>query len=250
MKQDNWITRKIKLLFKILLRFFRGKDVPEYEMQMRWFSSCNEGDLIWASMPMSKKELKKIEDSHRVRPYLIVSKNDKGLVGYQCSSKESIRLKGSETVVLEAGEPLQKKTWINLTKEYQIPIKNLRGIPHKINLIKRSEIETRIASIYKEKNFTQNLLNGGWKREKGDMIYYQFGYWIVLKHYYKKLTLGRIYDQKGKNLIPIKIAGNRYYFDKQNILVIDEYIRTNAIVRASKHEMNVIANKLAKEDKK
>ena len=42
--------------------------------QRKIFQETKIGDLLWCKMPLPKKQLKQIEESHRVRPYLVVEK--------------------------------------------------------------------------------------------------------------------------------------------------------------------------------
>ena len=38
--------------------------------QKALFKKLQKGDMVWAKMPLSNKELEKIEEKHRIRPYL------------------------------------------------------------------------------------------------------------------------------------------------------------------------------------
>ena len=57
---------------------------PEQE---ELFESLEPGDVVYAKMPVSAKELKNIPEGHEVRPYLIVEKTDTELVTYPSYSK-------------------------------------------------------------------------------------------------------------------------------------------------------------------
>lgn len=43
--------------------------------QRKIFQETQIGDLLWCKMPLPKKQLKQIEESHRIRPYLVIEKN-------------------------------------------------------------------------------------------------------------------------------------------------------------------------------
>ena len=59
--------------FNILKSFIQK--ITIIKNQKKLFDSLNSGDLVWAKMPLSKKELNSIEANHQVRPYLVVSKD-------------------------------------------------------------------------------------------------------------------------------------------------------------------------------
>ena len=44
------------------------------QKQKEIFEKTQMGDMLWCHMPLSKRELRKIEISHRSRPYLVVKK--------------------------------------------------------------------------------------------------------------------------------------------------------------------------------
>jgi len=52
------------------------------------FEELCPGDVVWALMPLSEEELSAIEESHRIRPYLVVGKDDNAIYAYQSSSKK------------------------------------------------------------------------------------------------------------------------------------------------------------------
>ena len=77
------MLKKIKEIYLKLI----NKIINQNEKK-KIFKSLEIGDMIWGIMPLSKKELEKIEKSHRIRPYLIVRKTKKYLLCYSSSSKE------------------------------------------------------------------------------------------------------------------------------------------------------------------
>lgn len=59
--------------FNILKNFIQK--INTIRNKKKLLNSLKIGDLVWAKMPFSKKQLNLIEESHQVRPYLVVSKN-------------------------------------------------------------------------------------------------------------------------------------------------------------------------------
>lgn len=92
------------------------------------FKNIQIGDLIWAKMPLSKKELKTIEKSHRTRPYLVISKTKYNIECY-ASSSSSRQNKGfnnyEEYCIPKTRYNQNKNSWISLTKKYKVPVCNL-----------------------------------------------------------------------------------------------------------------------------
>lgn len=63
------------------------------EEQKEIFSSLDPGHVVWALMPYDMEILEKIEESHRVRPYLVMYKDECNIYAYESSSSESKRIK-------------------------------------------------------------------------------------------------------------------------------------------------------------
>lgn len=72
----------VKQIYNILM-----KKIKLRKNQKNVLAETKVGDMIWCTMPLSKKKLKKIEESHRIRPYLVVEKEKNFLWCYQSSSK-------------------------------------------------------------------------------------------------------------------------------------------------------------------
>jgi len=55
-------------VFKInvLKNFINTIKATKYQKEL--FKNINMDDFVWAKMPLSKKELNHIEESHRIRP--------------------------------------------------------------------------------------------------------------------------------------------------------------------------------------
>ena len=67
------------------------------------------GFLVWAEMPLSKEELERIEESHRIRPYLVVYKDDANIYAYQCSSRNYNNLNNYEKYYINKKEYNQER---------------------------------------------------------------------------------------------------------------------------------------------
>ena len=65
--------------------------IKRLKEKIKLMNVLQPGDLVWSKMPLSRKELKKIEKEHQVRPYLVVDKSLFFIYAYQSSSKQSAR---------------------------------------------------------------------------------------------------------------------------------------------------------------
>ena len=72
--------------FNILKNFIQK--ITIIKSQKRLLDSLNPGDLVWAKIPLTKKELNSIVENHQVRPYLVVNKDRFNIYAYQSSSKQ------------------------------------------------------------------------------------------------------------------------------------------------------------------
>ena len=50
---------------------FRAK-----KAQKSLLKEVQQGDMVWARMPLGKEELEKVEECHRIRPYLVMWKDE------------------------------------------------------------------------------------------------------------------------------------------------------------------------------
>lgn len=111
--------------FNILKNFVQK--ITMIKTQKRLLDSLIPGDLVWAKMPLSKKELNSISENHQIRPYLVVYKDKFNIYAYQSSSKQWNKLNNCQEYFINRFHYKQKKdSFINLTKVYKIPFVNLK----------------------------------------------------------------------------------------------------------------------------
>lgn len=109
------------------------------------FKNTQIGDMIWAQMPLNKKELSKIEESHRIRPYLVAEKEKNFLLCYESSSKKRKSYNNYEEYCINKLKYKNKKSsWIDLKNIKKISIKNIRREYIKISELDLKRIEKRI----------------------------------------------------------------------------------------------------------
>ena len=95
----------IKQIYNILM-----KKIQLRQKQVEIFAKTQAGDMLWCSMPLSKKEISKIDINHRIRPYLVVKKEKNFLLCYQSSSKNREQISNYEKYCVISGKYRNKKT--------------------------------------------------------------------------------------------------------------------------------------------
>ena len=121
-------------LFRRILSYFRKtkkeeKIIPVVEapVELDKYDQIQIGDLVWALMPLKPEELEAIEENHRIRPYLIVAKDETDIYGYYCSSKRNNRYLASYKLDKDIYNH-RKNTYVYLTNTYKIPRANFKDI--------------------------------------------------------------------------------------------------------------------------
>lgn len=154
----------------ILSIYYKMKSNKE---QKKLFSEIEEGDMIWAKMPLSKKKLKTIEESHRIRPYLVVKKSKNYLICYQSSSKASESLNNYEQYLIKKERYKKKRnSYLTLSKTIKVPICNIKNKYIKVNDIDLRKIEKRLEIIENRDRRDIEKFNVPINIEEGDVIFY------------------------------------------------------------------------------
>ena len=127
-------------ILKILIQ-----NINKIKNQKKLLNSLDPGDLVWAKMPLSKKELKSIEKSHQIRPYLVVTKDKFNIYAYQSSSKQWNKLNNCQEYFINRFLYKQKKdSFINLTQIHKIPFINLKSYYITLNEQDLKNIQKRL----------------------------------------------------------------------------------------------------------
>lgn len=121
------------------------KKIKSIPYQKELLKSIEIGDLVWARMPLPKKELSQIEENHQVRPYLIVKKDKFYIYAYKSSSKSNGILNNYEEYSINSLRyNRNKNSFIDLTKIYKIPFFNLKSKYITLNQFDLKNIEKRL----------------------------------------------------------------------------------------------------------
>lgn len=127
-------------IFKIFIQ-----KTKKIKNQKKLLESIKPGDLVWAKMPLSRKELRKIEENHQVRPYLIAHKDKFNIYAYKSSSKNYDRLNNYEEYSVNGLRyNRNKNSFIDLTQIHKIPFLNIKSKYVTLNQFDLKNIEKRL----------------------------------------------------------------------------------------------------------
>ncbi|MCI8621061.1 MAG: hypothetical protein HFJ50_04815 [Clostridia bacterium] len=187
--------------------------------QKKLLNSIKIGDLVWAKMPLSKKELKKIEESHRIRPYLVISKDSHNIWGYP-SSSSSRQNKGfnnyEEYCIPKTRYNQNKSSWISFLKPYKIPVCNLVSKYRSLSIFDLRNIQKRLI-LCNSKNIDlilDNLFETGDIVSKNKKLFYIYS---ADNSFLYSFSIRKKSPKDNKKYIKIIVNHKTYYADFENL---------------------------------
>lgn len=228
-------------MFKfIILKNFIQK-IKNIKNQKNILNSLQAGDLVWAKMPLSKKELKLINETHQIRPYLVIHKDKFNIYAYQCSSKQSNYLNNCEEYFInKLRYKLNKNSYINLSKLYKIPLTKLKSKYITLNQLDLKNIQKRLqicSSIY---SFLIDIyiLEGDVIRVKNQLyyVYAADNIYLYCLTIFKKLPKNDIKYHK------IIINNKTYYTTFKEKVSFERTTKMDIVNIAYKSEAEIIIN--------
>lgn len=210
------------------------------------FKSLEIGDMIWGIMPLPKKELEKIEKSHRIRPYLIVRKTKKYLLCYSSSSKEREEMCAFQKYCIKGNKYRQKKdSWLDLSNVKKIKIKNIVSVYIRLKKEDIRNIEKRLYVSQSRGNKEIIQFNLDYDLEIGDVFVKNNETFYVYNKDNTKAYCFKIQKKKNQELElqKIKINNKVYYTSFQEFKTISKNEKVNIINMANGKEKENIFNK-------
>ena len=230
------------LKFNIIKSFIQK--INTVKSQKKLLNSLNPGDLVWAKMPLPKKQLNKIEESHQIRPYLIVHKDKFNIYAYQSSSKQLDKLNNCQEYCINKLRYKQNKdSFINLTKIHKLPFVNLKEKHITLNELDLKNIQKRLL-IQKEKciyKFVKEI-----RIEEGDVIrvYGQLYYVYASDNVYLYcLNILKKCPKNNKKYTKIIINNKTYYTTFKEKVDFERTIKLEIVNIAYKIEIEEILKK-------
>ena len=199
--------------------------IKSTKLQRENFSRIKTGDMIWAKMPLKRRELKEILKNHRVRPYLVIRKDKNCLICYKSSSKKNNRVSNYDEYHIKKEKYKKKRdSWINLYNTTKIPICNIEDKYVSVSRFDLQEIEKRLEILEYRKNEEVEKFNIPIIIGIGDVIEY-------------KNEIYYIYASDNVNVYGIKIYRRNLNMSENNIkLIINDkiyYVLQNEIKKES-----------------
>lgn len=206
-KLNSGVKKVLKLLKKLCNN--ANNKIETHKQKKEIFNKLKIGDMVWCIMPLPKKQLNLIEQSHRIRPYLVVYKEQNFLLCYQCSSKDRVELNNCQKYLISGKKYKTKKdSWIDLTEIIKIKIKNIESTYITLNQIDIKNIEKRIKINQYKGN--SNIINFN------EQIYLEIGD-VVLK----EDTNYFIYSEDNVNVYGFKIQKKKKDEQEFEKIIID-----------------------------
>lgn len=212
---------KIRDFFISITNILKASKEQKYLLK-----NLQQGDMVWARMPLPDCELRKIKESHRIRPYLVMWKDFGNIYTYQSSSKRKSELNNYEKYRINGLRYDNKKdSWIDLTKIIKVPVNCLM---RKFCFLRKPDfmmIEKRLKIQMNRNKEIKKTFNVSFRFIEGDIIIHN-----STKYYIFTNNNGKIYcymltkklNSISDNVKKVKINGKLYYIYFDNRIVIDE----------------------------
>lgn len=216
------------------------------EKQKKTFEETQIGDMLWCTMPLPKKELKKIEEHHRIRPYLVVQKELNFLLCYQSSSKNKEQANNYEKYCINSKKyQNNKNSWIDLTSVKKIPITKINLKYIQLNQIDIKNMEKRICIAQNNGNAEIIRFNEPIYIEIGDVIRKEQKTYYVYSEDNVNIYCFRIQKKIRKNekMEAIKINKKTYYTNFKELKTIKRRDNFEIVNIAFKEEILEILEK-------
>lgn len=175
-----------------------------------YFKKLNMGEIVWARMPLSKKNMKSIETTHQTRPYLIVKKSKFFIYCFQSSSKAwSKAYNYQEYKINKFRYNIRKDSFITLRKVYKIPFWNIKTIYVSLDDIDLKNIEKRLEIL--ECKFKFKIK---YKFDDGDIVKIKNQNYYIYASDNTNIYCLIVYPNKPSNQYEKIKVDNRTYFTK------------------------------------
>lgn len=161
-----------------------------------FFHSINCHDLVWAKMPLSDSELKRIPPGHEIRPYFIVAKQINSVLAFACTSTPQRTLPAHQYYpCIDFSKRFYKSSFMLLHNLVTLPAENLLKIMYTAKPKDVEQIEKRLYLTRQYGNTAMPMLNIAFAISKGDIVIYQ--HWETAVYY--------IYQEDNTNLYGIRL---------------------------------------------
>lgn len=175
---------------------FYNYEVADREYAISEYNNLKIGDIIWAKRYSNEEEMERIAEGHRVGPYVVIEKDERGLKClYTTSTPQKMQFLYYTISTLENNKPtnicLTKNAFITLDrfikKAGSLSEDDVKGLYKKINLAKHNGIFVDVFAPYIP-------------LEKGDVLLSRSNLYLII-------------DEEENRLTCIGLNSNRKTFD-------------------------------------
>lgn len=188
----------------------------------------NKMCLVWAKMPLLEEELDKIEDSHRIRPYLLCLENEDYFYAFPATSKfyKEISRYINQTVLLRNIIDY-RKSLVNLSKVYLLPKENILSEKYPINKESINEIIKKIQANSEYKSYPEEFENFYKNKRieysRDDLIEIRGMLFVIIGFTTdNRLIINPVYKYPVNNTIEKEVNGLKYYADIEKIFFVSK----------------------------
>lgn len=232
-----------KHMYKLLRKIYII--LKSTDEQKALFHKLQAGDMVWAKMPLTNKELKKMEESHRIRPYLIVEKNESYLTCYQSSSKSRRQFNNYEEFNVNRFKYRKKRdSWIDLTKTFEIPINNIESKYIQLDEIDIKKIEKRLSIEFNRENKEITRFDKSIYINVGDVIVKNNTQYYIYEEDNIFIYCLKIQKKKKEKLKAIIINRKTYYINFKDKISFRRNEKMKIINIANSDEILMIENQM------
>ena len=115
--------------------------------------------IAWAKMPIDDEELEKIEEDHRIRPYLLCMDKGAFYYAFPCTSKISKTSRYENEKIVLRSSLSDSPTLVNVGELFVLPKDNILGYEHSVDSKYSNEIIKKINACIKYRNYPQEFID-------------------------------------------------------------------------------------------
>ncbi|MBR2289543.1 MAG: hypothetical protein IJ867_02790 [Clostridia bacterium] len=195
-----------------MTNFFRKIKEKIYFLKARYnfFRKLEPGDIVWAKMPLSRKDMKLVELAHQTRPYLIVHKSRFYIYAFQSSSKKWNKAYSyQEYRINRFRYQIPKDSFITLKKVYKIPFWNVKSGYIHLQEIDLKNIQKRLQILDCKYGYPVSF-----RVDEGDVVQIQDQFYYVYAEDNTNLYCLIVYPKKPSNQYERIKINNKFFYTK------------------------------------
>ncbi len=220
--------------------------------------SYNFGDIVWARMPFSNETIRQIEESHRVRPYLLLAqKKEEGFYAFPMTSQ--VLNRDLENNIVTLSSPKNKKgrhSIIKIQECYFLPMFNIIESHSKLSKDKKNEMFKKLKRNLSFQHYPHEVfkLISESKVEftPFDVVEHNTNFYMInsVNEYTEKAICTRIYRYPKNGTYRITLDGQYFFIDFSDVTQLDvEKMNYHTSFKSISNSNLLYQNSVVMEDK-